>query len=57
MTTTPPGSLTPSRPILGSPSSHADGDGASGGTPATRRGAGVDLPLLVGLAAVGFTAL
>jgi len=50
--------LTPARRIAGSRSSHADGDGDSNGTPQTRRGDGhIDLPLLVGLVAAGFTAL
>jgi hypothetical protein len=45
--------LIPSWPVLGYRSSLADGDGDSNGTPGTRRDAGVDLPRLVGLAAVG----
>ncbi len=57
-TTRPAGGLTPARRIAGSRSSHADGDGDSNGTPQTRRGDGhIDLPLLVGLVAAGFTAL
>jgi hypothetical protein len=57
-TTQPAGGLTPARRIPGFRSSHADGDGDGNGTPQTRRrDAQIDLPLLVGLATVGFTAL
>ncbi|HEY4868308.1 MAG TPA: hypothetical protein VIK45_22670 [Candidatus Dormibacteraeota bacterium] len=59
-TTRPAGSLTPARriPIPGSRSSPADGDDDNTGTPPTRRRGGrTGLLLLVGLAAVGFTAV
>jgi hypothetical protein len=57
-TTRPARGLTPARRIPGSHSSHADDDGDGNGLPqARRRERQIDLPLLVGLAAVGFTAL
>jgi hypothetical protein len=55
-TARPAGSLAPAPRILRP--SLADGDGDSTGTPQIRRRqARIDLPLLVGLAAIGFTAL
>jgi len=51
------GSLAPARHIPGYPSSPADSNGDSNRAPRTQRRDMIDLPLLVGLAAVGFTAL
>jgi hypothetical protein len=58
-TTRPAGSLTPARriPIPGSRSSPADDDDSTGTPPTRRRGGRTGLLLLVGLAAVGFTAV
>ena len=57
-TTRPVEGLTPAQRTPGSRSAHADGDGDGNGPPQGRRRDGqIDLPLLVGLAAVGFTAL